>query len=296
RNLHGFGGGTGFCTCCGSGPLTGDPSGSPHASLLPLLSSACFALMFPERLKLRQSVHLSWQVMASDTKEGPEQSSSAVRVAPNPMQQAGQSEAVADAPCSICMGTMHNTVCVPICFHRFCFGCIWRWASRSPTCPLCRQPFDHVLHIVRADSYYQEYAISPSARQWRSMARNRLLHRSPQQRYDLRRRLTNDSSNCLLSHPLSLLERRAFHSFSAQHQNLFLVHGHHMPDVVGQQQSHLGCGDARVSFLRSWSTRDHRERSAIQCCNGCLPVRELSQNCGIYTAFFSTGSLLSTKT
>ncbi|PKU45206.1 hypothetical protein llap_4507 [Limosa lapponica baueri] len=107
------------------------------------------------------------------------------------MQWAGQSEAVSDASCSICMGTMCNTVCVPVCFHRFCFGCIWRWASRRPTCPLCRQPFDHVLHIVRAENYYRQYAISPSAGRRRSMARNRVLSRSPQQRYDLRRRLTN---------------------------------------------------------------------------------------------------------
>uniref|UniRef100_A0A663FG43 RING-type E3 ubiquitin transferase n=1 Tax=Aquila chrysaetos chrysaetos TaxID=223781 RepID=A0A663FG43_AQUCH len=46
--------------------------------------------------------------------------------------------AAAEDPCPICLDTMRNAACVPVCFHRFCFGCIRRWASRTATCPLCR--------------------------------------------------------------------------------------------------------------------------------------------------------------
>uniref|UniRef100_A0A8C0AUS1 RING-type E3 ubiquitin transferase n=1 Tax=Buteo japonicus TaxID=224669 RepID=A0A8C0AUS1_9AVES len=53
-------------------------------------------------------------------------------------------QSVAEDLCPICLGTMHNAAWVPECFHRFCFGCIRRWASRTATCPLCRQPFDHL--------------------------------------------------------------------------------------------------------------------------------------------------------
>lgn len=110
---------------------------------------------------------------------------------PSQMQEAGQLEAVAEDPCPICLGTMCNAACVPMCFHRFCFGCIRRWANRTATCPLCRQPFDCVLHTVRADDDYREYAVGPSTHQQKNTARNRVRSRSPQQHDYLRQQPTD---------------------------------------------------------------------------------------------------------
>lgn len=109
---------------------------------------------------------------------------------PGQMQQAGQSETAADARCTICLGTIRNAACVPTCFHRFCFRCIRRWASTAATCPLCREPFDRVLHTVRADDDYREYVVGSSAHQQQNAARTRVRSRSPQQRYNLRPRPT----------------------------------------------------------------------------------------------------------
>lgn len=114
--------------------------------------------------------------------------------APSQMQQAGQSEAVAEDLCPICLGTMHNAAWVPECFHRFCFGCIRRWASRTATCPLCRQPFDHVLHTVRADDDYREYAVGPSTHRQRNAARSGVRSRSPQQHVYLHQQPTDAGS------------------------------------------------------------------------------------------------------
>ncbi|XP_054042969.1 E3 ubiquitin-protein ligase Topors-like [Rissa tridactyla] len=129
--------------------------------------------------------------MASGAEEGPEQSSSAVRAGPSQVQQAGQLEAAAEDLCPICMNTIRKATHVPGCFHCFCFGCIHQWARRRSTCPVCRQPFDHVLHVVRLDDGYRERAVSTSACRQRSAARNRVRSRSPQRRYNLRPRPTN---------------------------------------------------------------------------------------------------------
>ncbi|GAB0202814.1 E3 ubiquitin-protein ligase Topors-like [Grus japonensis] len=156
--------------------------GGPYPPLPPL-SPACFALVFLVPLKLRHVACLSWQDMASGAKEAPEQSGSAVLATPSWPQQAGQLEAEADALCPIGLGTMCNAACVPVCFHRFCFGCVRRWASGRAMCPLCRQPFDCVLHTVRVDNDYRQYAVGSSDRRQRNAARNRVRSRNPQRRY-----------------------------------------------------------------------------------------------------------------
>ncbi|KAK4810557.1 hypothetical protein QYF61_004520 [Mycteria americana] len=123
--------------------------------------------------------------MALGTKEAPEQSGSAVTAVPSQMQWAGQSEAAADAPCPICLGTMRNAACVPVCFHCFCFGCIQQWARRRAMCLLCRQPFDCVLQTARVDNDYLEYAVSLSTHRQKNAARNGVQSRPPQQCYYL---------------------------------------------------------------------------------------------------------------
>uniref|UniRef100_A0A8B9U533 E3 ubiquitin-protein ligase Topors n=1 Tax=Anas zonorhyncha TaxID=75864 RepID=A0A8B9U533_9AVES len=108
------------------------------------------------------------------------------------MQQAGPSEAAAGERCPICLGTTRNTAYTYTCFHAFCFRCIRRWAATSSACPLCRQPIDRILHTVRADDDYQQYVCRPSAHGRRNAARERVRSRSPQRRYNLRPRPTNN--------------------------------------------------------------------------------------------------------
>lgn len=124
--------------------------------------------------------------------EAPEQSGSAAMATTSQLQRAGRWEAAADDPCSICLGEIDNAAYVEGCFHTFCFGCIRRWAASRAACPLCRQPFHRVLHAVRADDDYQEYTVGSSARRQRTAARERVRSRSPQQRYHLRARPTNN--------------------------------------------------------------------------------------------------------
>ncbi|XP_050572323.1 E3 ubiquitin-protein ligase Topors-like [Cygnus atratus] len=121
-----------------------------------------------------------------------EQSGSAGTASRGQMQQAGPSEAAAVEWCPICLGTIRNTAYIYTCFHTFCFRCIRRWATTRSACPLCRQPIDRILHTVRADDDYQQYVCSSSARGRRNAARQRFRSRSPQRRYDLRPRPSNN--------------------------------------------------------------------------------------------------------
>uniref|UniRef100_A0A8C4V3Y1 RING-type E3 ubiquitin transferase n=1 Tax=Falco tinnunculus TaxID=100819 RepID=A0A8C4V3Y1_FALTI len=79
--------------------------------------------------------------------EAVEDSGSAVMASGSQLQQAGRSEAPEDDPCPICLGEIDKAARVALCFHRFCFGCIQRWAAMRPVCPLCRRPFDRILRV-----------------------------------------------------------------------------------------------------------------------------------------------------
>ncbi|KAK4816927.1 hypothetical protein QYF61_025423 [Mycteria americana] len=130
--------------------------------------------------------------MVSDAEEALEESGSAVTACRSQLQRAGQSEASEDDPCPICLGEINNAACVALCFHRFCFGCIQRWAATRTVCPLCRRPFDRVLQVLPADDEEEEDRVgSPACRQ-RNVARERSRSRSPQRRYVLARSAVNN--------------------------------------------------------------------------------------------------------
>jgi hypothetical protein len=48
--------------------------------------------------------------------------------------------------CPVCLGVAVVDVTLP-CQHQFCSDCIREWASRAPTCPMCRQGFP--ISIIR---------------------------------------------------------------------------------------------------------------------------------------------------
>ena len=103
--------------------------------------------------------------MVSGTEEGLEESGSAMKASRSQLQQAGQSEASEDYPCPICLGDVNNVAYVDVCFYRFCYCCIRQWAAMRVACSLCRQAFNCVLHMVRADNDYEEFIVeSPTYR------------------------------------------------------------------------------------------------------------------------------------
>ncbi|XP_012494158.1 PREDICTED: dystrophin [Propithecus coquereli] len=48
------------------------------------------------------------------------------------------------------------------CLHKYCFRCIREWSKIKAECPLYKQPFDSILHSVRADDGFKEYVIRAS--------------------------------------------------------------------------------------------------------------------------------------
>ncbi|XP_050769558.1 E3 ubiquitin-protein ligase Topors-like [Gymnogyps californianus] len=130
--------------------------------------------------------------MALGTKEVLQDSGSAMTAGMSQMQQAGRREAVADGWCPICLDNMDNAAYIDVCFHAFCFDCIRQWAAMRAACPLCRWPFNRILHTVRADNNYQEYMVGSSTCWQRTAARQRVRSRSPQRRYHLRPRPNNN--------------------------------------------------------------------------------------------------------
>ncbi|XP_019465666.1 uncharacterized protein LOC109363752 [Meleagris gallopavo] len=69
-----------------------------------------------------------------------------------------------DRRCPICLDTMDDASYVMPCLHRFCFGCIQRWAESRPTCPLCKRSVGSILHSVRSDDSFQELVIGQQVR------------------------------------------------------------------------------------------------------------------------------------
>ncbi|RMC01259.1 hypothetical protein DUI87_22208 [Hirundo rustica rustica] len=68
-----------------------------------------------------------------------------------------------DSRCSICQETWDDTASALPCRHRFCLGCILRWAKRNPSCPLCRTAIETVRFSERCEQDYIQFVISSPA-------------------------------------------------------------------------------------------------------------------------------------
>ncbi|XP_072259340.1 E3 ubiquitin-protein ligase Topors-like [Pyxicephalus adspersus] len=67
-----------------------------------------------------------------------------------------------DSKCPICLDRFDNTSHLDPCLHRFCFQCIKEWANNKVECPLCKQPFNSILHSVQAEDDFKEYVLMPT--------------------------------------------------------------------------------------------------------------------------------------
>uniref|UniRef100_A0A8C3QVG5 RING-type E3 ubiquitin transferase n=1 Tax=Cyanoderma ruficeps TaxID=181631 RepID=A0A8C3QVG5_9PASS len=63
--------------------------------------------------------------------------------------------------CPICCDAPDDVAYVLPCGHRFCLGCILRWAERNPACPLCRRSIFIVKFSDRGGDDYLHCVITP---------------------------------------------------------------------------------------------------------------------------------------
>lgn len=61
--------------------------------------------------------------------------------------------------CSICLGAPQNLSYPDECQHRFCFVCLLEWSKVKLQCPLCKTPFKHIVHSIKAPDDFQKYAV-----------------------------------------------------------------------------------------------------------------------------------------
>ncbi|XP_017693368.1 PREDICTED: uncharacterized protein LOC108508783 [Lepidothrix coronata] len=63
--------------------------------------------------------------------------------------------------CSICQDTQKDVASALPCRHRFCLGCILRWAQRNPSCPLCRRTIETIRFSDSEDDYLETAITAP---------------------------------------------------------------------------------------------------------------------------------------
>jgi hypothetical protein len=60
-----------------------------------------------------------------------------------------------DAACPICLDRpMQNPSLLDRCFHSFCFDCIVAWVKTTPSCPLCKREFEHIVHDILTEDIF----------------------------------------------------------------------------------------------------------------------------------------------
>ncbi|NWI59972.1 TOPRS ligase, partial [Calyptomena viridis] len=65
-----------------------------------------------------------------------------------------------DCTCPICQDTRNDVASALPCRHRFCLGCILRWSSRNPSCPLCRRTIQTVRFSEQDEWDYIQLVIT----------------------------------------------------------------------------------------------------------------------------------------
>lgn len=65
----------------------------------------------------------------------------------------------AEWSCPICGDAPDDVAYVTPCLHKFCLGCIVRWANRKSSCPLCRQTVSTILFSVRSEDDFLEMVL-----------------------------------------------------------------------------------------------------------------------------------------
>ncbi|KAL2294075.1 hypothetical protein Nmel_007796, partial [Mimus melanotis] len=68
-----------------------------------------------------------------------------------------------DSNCPICQETWDDMASALPCHHHFCLGCILRWATTNPSCPLCRTLIETVRFSERGEQDYVQFVISSPA-------------------------------------------------------------------------------------------------------------------------------------
>ncbi|XP_022920760.1 E3 ubiquitin-protein ligase Topors-like [Onthophagus taurus] len=67
--------------------------------------------------------------------------------------------------CAICLGSCTNKSFSDSCMHQFCFTCLLEWSKIKPECPLCKQPFNTIIHNVKSNNEYDEHFVQPNRQQ-----------------------------------------------------------------------------------------------------------------------------------
>uniref|UniRef100_U3KLH1 RING-type E3 ubiquitin transferase n=1 Tax=Ficedula albicollis TaxID=59894 RepID=U3KLH1_FICAL len=62
-----------------------------------------------------------------------------------------------DSNCPICQETWDDMASALPCRHQFCLGCILRWATTNPSCPLCRTLIETVRFSERGEQDYVQF-------------------------------------------------------------------------------------------------------------------------------------------
>ncbi|NXI63696.1 TOPRS ligase, partial [Anseranas semipalmata] len=69
----------------------------------------------------------------------------------------------ADWICPVCHDTRKDIACVTPCLHKFCFGCIMRWATTKPNCPLCKRVIVSIQYSMWSDVDFLEVVVTRPA-------------------------------------------------------------------------------------------------------------------------------------
>eukprot|EP00842_Homolaphlyctis_polyrhiza_P003197 jgi/Hompol1/3879/HPOL_006799-RA len=125
-------------------------------------------LELAERLKQEQQVeHAAWDLERAGSDD-----EQYLKLPPPPQQHQQQkasddcleqdaSYTNSDDRCSICLAIFEDKARLNLCLHGFCFECIKRWSAVSRQCPLCKRPFEFVIHHIASETDFTMHSFEP---------------------------------------------------------------------------------------------------------------------------------------